>query len=349
VSHAAASLTRSQLVESILTPGQVSFAPKLVGENALLALLFVFLVALPSTIFNSTLTANYGRVTRRFRRVRVRHGRVETSVNHLPGGVLLVGFSVVGALIYGFLDPEFGFNQTTLVLVGALAVALIVVTGFFELLRVMYLQRRRRRARLVSYPLALVMAIILVALSRLGHIQPGYVFGLTCALVYVDPVAEPEEGRSIMLAALTLLGISFAAWFAWIPVHDAASVAHPGVSSVFFDAVLATIWICGLQSIIFGLLPMRFLYGEKLAAWSWIRWFAVYGLTTFIFVHVLVHPSSGRYGGSPHASLLSMLVPFFAFTAFAVAFWGWFRLEDRRRPLPTFADADDSDQSSVTS
>ena len=172
----------SQFVESIPTPGQVSVSPKHLGQNASLALLFVFLVALPATIFNSTLTENYERVTRGFRRVRGPLAKIEASVNCLPGGVLLVGFGVVGGVIYGLLDPGFGFNQTTVVLVAALAGALIVVTGIFELLRVVYLGRRhRRRARLVAYPLALVMAVILVAFSRLGHIQPGYIFGLTCA------------------------------------------------------------------------------------------------------------------------------------------------------------------------
>ena len=91
----------SQLVKSILTPSQVSFSPKLLRDNALLALLFVFLVALPSTIFNSTLTANYERLTRRFGRVRRAFGGVESVTNHLPGGVVLVGFGIFGGLIYG--------------------------------------------------------------------------------------------------------------------------------------------------------------------------------------------------------------------------------------------------------
>jgi hypothetical protein len=52
----------------------------------------------------------------------------------------------------------------------------------------------------------------------------------------------------------------------------------------------------------------------------------------FIFVQMIMHPQTDRYGGNVHATLFSMLILFLAFTAVAIAFWGYFRLRSETEP-----------------
>lgn len=54
------------------------------------------------------------------------------------------------------------------------------------------------------------------------------------------------------------------------------------------DAVLAAIFLLGVQSVVFGLIPLRFLDGDKLRNWSQLAWVLVYGAGVFFFVHLLV-------------------------------------------------------------
>jgi hypothetical protein len=115
------------------------------------------------------------------------------------------------------------------------------------------------------------------------------------------------------------------------------------------DALLATTWVCGIQSVLFSLVPMRFLDGERVMAWSRVGWAVIYGLGMFVFVQGIMHPQSNRYGGDPDANLRSMLLLFIFFTVVAVAFWLYFRI--RKRPAaaerPLYRDPADSSVSST--
>jgi protein-S-isoprenylcysteine O-methyltransferase Ste14 len=90
--------------------------------------------------------------------------------------------------------------------------------------------------------------------------------------------------------------------------------------------MLAFVWIFAIQTVVFSLVPLRFLDGEKIMKWSRLGWASLYLVGMFVFVETLVHPSA-KYGGSSNASFLSMLIIFLTFTGLAVAFWAWFRFE----------------------
>jgi hypothetical protein len=189
--------------------------------------------------------------------------------------VLLAGFGLVGALIHGQLDPHLGLNRQSLVLVGGLAAAFVVVTGLAEALRIPYLRRRGGPpSHLRMFPLALVAAVALVAVSRAFELQPGLIFGITCRLALGGELNDLEEVRSIAVASVGLLVVAVASWLLCTPVADAAGGPDPGTWTLFLDAALSTLWVTGLQAVIFGLLPLRFLYGEKLVKRSPVCWIA---------------------------------------------------------------------------
>jgi hypothetical protein len=91
------------------------------------------------------------------------------------------------------------------------------------------------------------------------------------------------------------------------------------------------VWIFAIQTVVFSLIPLRFLDGDRVIRWSRVCWFLLYLAGMFVFVTTLVHPTSEKYGGSSRATFWSMLILFVTFTVVALLIWAWFRFEDHRQ------------------
>jgi hypothetical protein len=329
---------RSFLAAAIPTLSDISFEPGHVAANGGIVLLLLLLTGLPAEVLNATLKENYDQRLRRSRFSRL--VALGSAINALPNPVLLVGFGLVGALIHGQLDPHLGLNRQSLILVAGLAAALVVVTGLAEALRMPYLRRRGGPpSHLRMFPLALVAAVSLVGVSRAFGLQPGLIFGITCGLALAGEISEIEEGRSIAVAAVGLLVVAIASWLVWTPVADAAAGPDPGTGTLFLDAALSALWVTGLQAVIFGLLPLRFLYGEKLMKWSPLCWIAIYGAALFLFVHAVARPGGGSEGHvSSSATIWSMFGVLGLFTLGSLGVWAWFRYVAPARRVPDLAE-----------
>jgi hypothetical protein len=321
---------RSPFVASIPRPSDVNWSVGHVAGNASLALLLVLLLGLPAEVLNASMKARLaGRVARERWRP---WAALEDKVNQLPDPLVLVGFGALSALVYSQLDPDLGFDGTSMLFIGALAFALIVVTGVLEAIRIPYLRRRHEvGSHLQMFPKALLVAVILVVVSRVTGFHPGFIFGVTCGLAVSGRLADEDEGRSIAVACTGLLVVAAVAWLAWIPASDAASADHPGTWAVLFDTFLATLWVTGLQVVLFGLVPVKFLYGEKVLRWSRTGWLALYGAAMFLFVQTLFHPSAGEWGGFSDGMMWLLAGSVVVLLAASFAFWLWVRL---RTPDP---------------
>ena len=119
---------------------------------------------------------------------------------------------------------------------------------------------------------------------------------------------------------------------------DAAGGPDPGNGTLFLDAALSTLWVTGLQAVIFGLLPLRFLYGEKLVKWSPVCWIAIEGAALFVFVHAVARPGGGSEGHASSATIWSMFGLLGLFTLGALGVWAWFRFVAPARPVPELAE-----------
>jgi hypothetical protein len=307
-----------------------------VTVNASLALGLVLLLGLPAELLNSALKARFAMRQRRHR-VRL-FGAMEERINRLPDPVLLVGFGAASAVVYSQLDPSMGFDGESLLFMGALAAALIVVTGTLEAVRIPYLSRRHDvGSHLAMFPKAFVIAVVLVLVSRLTSFHPGFIFGVTCGLSVSGRLRDEDEGRSIAVACAALLALAAVAWAAWIPAADAASGADPSALATVSDTFLATLWVTGLQVVLFGLVPIRFLYGEKVLAWSRKGWLALYGTAMFLFVQTLFHPSSDQWGGFSTATMLVIAASGVVLLLGSLGFWLWVK----RHPIVLPAEDDD--------
>jgi hypothetical protein len=324
-------------VSSVATIQNLTLTAKQLAVNFSIALLFILLSWFPAEIINSVLREHHHRIVGRMGRFQAHLKLIEDKIHSLPTPLMFGSFALLGGAIYGFLDPSFGFNQTSLVLLGGIAAGLTLITLAHEFIRGWYIRRRLHVTfELRTFPIGIGFAVVLVLFSRLAHFEPGYTFGLVCGVLFRGEVHDREDGRSLAVATVATLALAITTWLLWIPVRDAALGAHPGVQTLFLDAMLAFVWIFAIQTVVFSLVPLRFLDGEKIMKWSRLGWLSLYLVGMFVFVETLVHPSQ-KYGGSSNASFWSMLIIFLAFTGLAVAFWAWFRFErwrGRDAPVP---------------
>ena len=347
--------------------------PQVLLLVALLGLLIIF----PAQLFNSTYEENHERIDRQLARLRLRRrapaapatvntldptvGPPGPEATSVPGPAVYQGDSVaaavppptapprsrriaiffgcvvVGTLLGGLLDPNFGANRPSYALmIGIFASVLVAV------LVAAFAGRLFRSAThhasswyLRAIPSALLIAVACVLVSRLTHFQPGYLYGVLGGAVFAVALDKRSEGRAEVAAAGAGLVIALLAWIAFGPVARAADGADPAFWLLSVDAFLAALFIGGLEGLLFGLIPLRFLPGFRVKAWSWIVWGALMFGVLFAFVHVLLLPESGYLGRSTAASVTVTLALFVGFGVLSGLFWLYFRL----RPAAEEADA----------
>jgi hypothetical protein len=300
----------------------------------LLALLFLLLAAFPGQLFNKTLEENYEEVVGWFSRGGRWAERARDALQRFwkrRSGV--ISFVVLSGLLYGFLDPAFGPTLESFALLGGILVGLAVIIATFEL-PVAFLQRQtnRDRGRIRVQPLTIGVAVVCVLLSRIADFQPGYLYGLVAGFAFLKPMSRRDEGRAAALTAFWMLVVALVAWLL-LPSIEAAAAGSP-LLSLAVGAALATIFVGGLEGLLFELVPLRFLRGEKLFAWRRPLWAALFVIAAFLVAHILLTSSSGYLGDTRTSPLISAVVLFVGFGIVSVAFWGYFRFRPNR-PEPT--------------
>ena len=325
-----AAVHRSAFVTSVAEPTQVATGIAPIAASALITLVLVLLVAFPSELFNSTLDENYDEVRAWFG-LRARNPRRRPRWWQLSA---FGAFVLAGGGIYSVLSPDFGLNRSSLALALGFTVSLIVITVVFRLPSLFVVHRRYCEwAELRILPGTAVVAAACVVLSRLLHFQPGYLYGLIAGLSLRHQLAKDTTGRLTSAAALAILVISVLAWFGRAPLAAAAARPHAGFWVVAAEASLAALFVVGVESMVISLIPLRFLEGGKLTAWSRTAWFVVFGLGLFAFVHLLLRPTSGYVATTAGASRFVVVALFIGFGLFSIGFWAYFRFRPARPEL----------------
>jgi hypothetical protein len=326
VTHA--SLHRSAFATSVPGPRQVSTRLRTVMTSVLITAGLVLLIVFPADVFNATLDANYDEVRSWFG-LGPRSTRV---IPPLQQALAVAGFIVLGGVLYGFLSPDFGLNRSSLALAVGLSAALALITFVFRLPFLFHARQRHGEwARLKVLPGTALMAVACVALSRLLNFQPGYLYGLIAGLEFRRE-AEDTTGRLTSLAALTILIIGLVTWGARAPVAAAAAREGAGFWVVATDACLAAIFVAGLTTLVFSLIPLRFLEGAKVTRWSRAAWVGLFASAVFAFVHILLQPSSGYVGHTQSNQKWVVIALFVGFGLFSISFWAYFRFRPARTP-----------------
>ena len=308
--------------EAVPAPSEVSTDPIVLLQSGLLAALLVFLMPFPGQLFNSTLEAHEDEMRRWFRldRLAAVGAGVGAFWSSWPGVAIFTGLA---ALLYGFLDPGFGLGFGSLATFAGMLLGIVLVTAAFALPAVLAHRRIGSGWTLKVVPLSLLIGVACVLVSRLTGFQPGYLYGLLIGLAFAGELSAADEGRVTALGAAAMLGVALVSWLALgaLPGGDAFGLAVARTA-------LAALMVAGLEGVVFGLLPMRFLPGETLFAWSRVAWGALLAIGAFAFFHILINPASGYLSDTSRTPLLTVLGLLIGFSLLSVALWAWFRYRD---------------------
>jgi hypothetical protein len=327
-----ASIHRSAFVTALPHPDQVSFEFGDLATSAIAALLILLLFAFPYELFNSTVEENYDEIRGWFR-LPARAAAAATRAKARTIGFFV--FNFIAAVTFSFLSPDFGLGWSSLIIVLGMFAGLLVMAVLFSVPAAVAIHRRFGEwGQLNFLPGSLGISIVMVAMSRALDFQPGYVYGAMAGLAFASAVSKGSQGRITAANWVFSLVIALGAWFARVPVSEAA--AQPDASALWMAAevCLALVFLWGVESLAVAMLPMRYLDGRKVIDWNRPTWAVLMFLGAFTTVHVLLSASSGYVGQTGGQVRWAVLGLFCAFGAFSVAFWAYFRYRPQRPPAP---------------
>ncbi|GAB3253166.1 FGLLP motif-containing membrane protein [Nocardioides dilutus] len=331
---------RSSVPGALTTPADAldSLGNRL-PQAALLAAVLGLLIVFPAAIFNSTYEENRDRIDRALRRPRRPVPAAPQSRPRRLGVFLLC--TVVGALLGGLLDEDLGANTPSYALLTGIFVALLVAVAVVALTGWLFRTVRHQPHEwfLRAVPGALVVAVLCVVVSRLTHFEPGYLFGILGGAVFAASLERRTAGRAEFATLVAVLLVSLGAWVAFGQVVDRANADDASFGILALDALLACLFIGGIEGLLFSLVPLRFLPGHRVRQWGLIPWLALTAVVAFVFVHVLLIPEAGYLGRSTSATATLTVVLFGAFGLASLVFWAWFRFrpDPAQQQAPTTA------------
>lgn len=339
------SSARPEMIRLVPSPSEISLDGAVVATNMSFAGLTILIVLFAAQLFNQTISENRDRVealaARAAAPVRpvwngitapVRSVSVGSRLlNVAAGPALLLGLT---AVIYGLAEPNFGFNERSLIVAASVLVCVSATTYLSEggeafLARLRYGQTTGVRA----LPVAVCIAACSVALARLADLQPAVIYGFVGTAVFLRPstLTVEQAGKTAFLPSLALLAVSLLAWALVIPARHFAKDSE-AIAPIFIESIAVTIFIVGVQSTFFNMLPLAFLDGQKIWRWNKPIWLAMMVVSTALFWHVFLN-RDGAYGGALGTASVAAFAVLFGGLAISIGAWAVFAIGGRRQTL----------------
>jgi hypothetical protein len=322
------SIHRPDLVTALPKPGDISLSLGDLAKSAGVALVALPIIFFPFAVIEEVMDDHYEEILGWFGLSGGAKDKVGWAA--IPAFLAFMG---VAAGVYTALDPTVGLNMTTVVIFLGLLAALCLVVVSEGVPSILYARRRRLRAPMRALPGSLVLALVVVGLSRLINFHPGYAFGAVAGFYVAGQLQRRDQGRLKAAAVLSILTVSVLAWLAWAPVSELASEGNAGLGIVILETALAATFMVGLETCLVLSLPIRFVNGGYVAAWNKWAWAGMFVLVLFPVIHIM-------FGGSQHTlvtdgtSRAAIIAVMAGFVVFTVAFWGYFRFRPERPHHP---------------
>jgi hypothetical protein len=262
---------RPHVVTAVPSASEAPWSPGALVTAGLLAVAMVLLIVFPSELFNSTLDEHHDEIVAGLRRRLPWLGAGKAAADEATaepdaepdalsrGWVRFVGVTAATALLYGLLDPGFGTNRASLVLVvgvgAGVAMSTLVsaaTTGWLA----------RKRFGQADYwfkvlPATLLIAALCVVVSRLVGFLPGYLYGLIGGLAFRKALDATDEARTIVISSVTVLAAAILGWLAYGAVAAHIDAGATGLVWVVAEAILAGTFIAGVGGLLGLLAPPR--------------------------------------------------------------------------------------------
>ena len=333
-------------LSALATPAD-TLAPQQVLTAALLTLVLIILLTLPTALLNSASSTGSEQVAawrasavaRRAAlgnsvpaglramgaRVRAWWARASTAKRGLP---LAAATLLAAAVVSGFVDPDFGTGASTprVLLSIMLGFTIDVLFGWVAMLILLPRIIKGVDARLDVRPATLLIVLGAVLVTRLTEFEPGIVFGLVAGVAVGATLATAERVR-VALAGLSWgYGLAVLAWITYAALEpavlDAATASADGLPPLWFallQETLATITMAGIAALPVALVPLRGLTGHEVWNWSKPIWAALYAIGLFSFFVVLM-PMPFAWAGVD-AALATWVAGYLIYAGVAVALW----------------------------
>jgi hypothetical protein len=289
----------SAMTDALDTVFEIIGNPVVIVSAAAIGLGLLLFVAIPAELLNATLSEQYDRFARRMPRLKRATGwwsALAALLKSTPvvGAIVL---TVLSAVIFGFADPGFGLDLTSLRVVIACALGLLVV-GFISnaLTGITVAKRWSLSTRMELKPLGIILAVLGVVLSRLLEFSPGFLIGLLLGIALVGTVSRRDEVRTTLTRSGIVFGFAIVAWLVY-SLTSGAMVDQSFGSNLFLETLVA-VTTEGLTALLIGLLPFKYLEGESIWNFSKPLWFGVWLFIAAIFALIVVPNNFAEVNGS---------------------------------------------------
>jgi hypothetical protein len=295
-----------------------------IGWAIALGALLVLLLAFPAELFNQTYGENEAEI----------HGilgRVGWRSWHLPPWAGFVAFALVGGALSAWLALG-QLEGSPVARTAGLILALLIVTFAFRLPIELYSRAKSAIAgTLEVLPAALVVAAACAVASQALGLKPSYLYGVFVgfAAARAGALTRENQGRAVLIGAAVAAAAGLVAWLGWGAIDGDLHDPGRGWAATLAATTLFWTFVLTAESLVFALVPLRFLDGAALRRWHGGVWLAAQLVAAAFLAYVLM-----LRGSTAHVDAVEQLVkPFALFAAFGLfsfAFWGYFRWE--RRP-----------------
>ena len=286
----------SAITESIPTLQRIFDDPWVVLASGGLALAILLLVAFPAELLNSTLSSNTGRLGRWFVALEKRTEQVTDWFSRVSGTRAIAAAVLVAltSVVFGFVDPEYGFDPVSLRMTVSLAIGLFLITYVAAWISGAIARRTWGvETEVTLQPVALLFAVLGVVVARVLEFSPGFLIGLVIGLDLISRVDAAVRARVVILSTGVVVGVAVAAWFAF-SAFTALSSGQPGwVELLISDALVATT-AEGLTAALASLLPLGFLAGHEVFRHSRPMWIAAFVSVGALFALIVLPTAAGE-------------------------------------------------------
>lgn len=305
----------SALSDALAPLSAIAANPAAIAIAGGLALALLFLVALPTELLNSSLSSNTSRLGRAY-------GAVDGALNRAQDWLIKVTRSralvaviltVLVAVIYGFVDPGFGFDLVSLRLVLSLAIAFFLLSFVASWISGLIVRRAWGAIGVVAMqPSIILFAVVGVVVARILDFSPGFLVGIAIGLELLQ-ASKTVTARAVFVQLGVVTGLALAAWVVY-------SLFTPGddfVGMLFEDTLVATT-AEGLTGAMIAVFPLKFLDGRELWEVSKRLWVAAFVIVGTAFA-LLVLPTAIQ--GTDVRDYGIWLLVFAAFGLISLAVW----------------------------
>jgi hypothetical protein len=306
---------RSALSDALAPVSAIVANPATLAIAGGLALALLFLVALPTELLNSSLSSNTSRLGRAY-------GAVDGALTKAQDWFIKVTHSralaaalitTMVAIVYGFVDPGFGFDIVSLRLVLSLAIAFFLLSYGASWLSGLIVKRAWGATGIVALqPSIILFAVIGVIVARILDFSPGFLVGVAIGLELIQ-ASKKVSARAVFVQVAVITGLALAAWIAY-------SFFSPGDAFLgrLVEDTLVAVTAEGLTGALIAVFPLRFLDGRELWEVSKRLWVAAFLIVAVAFA-LLVLPTAIQ--GTDVADYGTWLLVFAVFGAISLAVW----------------------------